>query len=414
MVWVAPSGESRADRAWFDHSLQHPATSLNSPSELCQFRRYVFSSHSNKYGRLSGSPTGHAKHMSLSVTEPIAAVEDGRDVAQRILAALAASQSGVGRIECPLHFDSRPSLLLAGRLGVVRCAAGCLDGKWAKPAVLFRAMGLDKSAITELCGQVPQVASPVRKAAKYETLRSDLRCVLEYLDERWTAKTRLFGRAQYSQRVHEWASYRGYSLDRLDSWLREIDGLDRAALQAAFSETALQSAGLKTVDGRWVCSAWWGLLVVCRNRQKTPIWAQAVGLTRTARQVAKYRNLAGVPPQPFGLDTLGSKRRIVIAEGLTDSLSLLSSGMHLAHDGSVRSGRRTWGVLGVPGVASWKTSWFDEIADGTEVIVAFDADDAGDKASERVQNLLGSRCHVWRWRPENGDLNDAMLSLSDG
>jgi hypothetical protein len=339
--------------------------------------------------------------------------EETWNTARAVLDALRPSdRRGVSAIRCPLHTDSKPSLLVAERIGMIRCAAGCLNGRWVTPQRLFVEMGIPVAEAKDLVAKTLPTASarPGRNPGSKRPPQQDLalRRVLEFLEERQANRAKVFG-YEIHPKAEEWAVSRGLRVDRIREWLLYIDDDDRRALLAHFPLRVLALAGLwGGAYGGWAITPDWGLLIICRDTAGVPIWAQAVGLTAQARLWAKYRNLLGVAPAPFGLDTVVGKRTVVVAEGMTDALAVLSSRRCPSKSGRLIS-RTSLGVIGVPGVTSWRPEWFTGIKAGAELIVGFDADAAGDAAAKRLMALLKRRgFYVRRWRPEGGDLNDIL------
>ena len=68
-------------------------------------------------------------------------------------------------------------------------------------------------------------------------------------------------------------------------------------------------------------------------------------------------------------------------------------------------------VVSVPdGEGSWKTQFTDELAHIEDIVVAFDNDAAGRKASEKVSEALGRhRCRIGRWPDDANDPNELLM-----
>ena len=104
---------------------------------------------------------------------------------------------------------------------------------------------------------------------------------------------------------------------------------------------------------------------------------------------------------PYGaeaLDDLGEQTAVVFVEGAIDVL---------ARRDKYREAKADRVVLGVPGVAHWRSEWAD-YAKGRYAFVGLDADAAGEaKALEVMADLQGKALKVTRIKPKTGkDWND--------
>ena len=86
----------------------------------------------------------------------------------------------------------------------------------------------------------------------------------------------------------------------------------------------------------------------------------------------------------------------VICEGESDCLVSWQCGMK---------------AVGVPGALNWKPEWAWLFRDAREVVLAFDADDAGHRGSHKISRSLTKAGVNWRTAdiPEGRDLNDLYL-----
>lgn len=315
---------------------------------------------------------------------------------------------------CPLHADSRPSLLVASRHQRIRCAAGCFGGQWVDPLTLFMAMGVDRQEAVRLVASsrhgrpaaaVPRVAS--RMAAASDPHRIALGRVVGFLDRRTRAREKVLGPSHWDPAVVSWAAERGFDLGAVGTWLAEFDSPARRALRAHFPRETLVMAGLCYDSGRWTAGPEWGVLFVYRDRAGTPVWTQAVALEAEARARCKYKNPIGISPVAFGCDTVTDATRVVVVtEGVTDALSVLQHQEYPSTSGRLSRALGRVGAIGLAGVEQRSTEWLGLLSRRHQVLVAFDPDDAGDAGAERLLSLLKKRgLAARRWRPVGGDLN---------
>ena len=154
--------------------------------------------------------------------------------------------------------------------------------------------------------------------------------------------------------------------------LREISNYHELSerLQAEFSETQLIESGLFNEKGN---------LRYFKHPLIFPfIDLEGKALTFQARAIDKETtpkelNLRGGIPIPFNLGAVKAPNPIVyLCEGAIDTLSLLEKGFH---------------AVGIPGVGSFKREWVSYFK-GKKIIIAFDADEAGDKGADFVLKML--------------------------
>ena len=166
-----------------------------------------------------------------------------------------------------------------------------------------------------------------------------------------------------------------------------------ASLVGQFGPSDLALAGLLR-DGRL---AWpWHLLILP--------WRSLDGTISTLQR-RRVVSDCGPPPyvfpralrpaEPFGADVFraaGTDLPVAFVEGALDVLALRT----------IIRGRSSHVVLGVPGVATWRPTW-TEYARGRRVVLAFDADEAGDRAAAaRATELRSVASEVRRARPRVG------------
>jgi hypothetical protein len=58
-------------------------------------------------------------------------------------------------------------------------------------------------------------------------------------------------------------------------------------------------------------------------------------------------------------------------------------------------------VLGLPGSGAWSIDVAARVPSGARVYVRTDPDGAGDAYADLVNDFLGRRCDVRRWRPRS-------------
>lgn len=110
---------------------------------------------------------------------------------------------------------------------------------------------------------------------------------------------------------------------------------------------------------------------------------------------SKWLSSPGAQPVLYNLRSLEAKELsgVVVCEGPADTITAA-----LALDGLPVA------VVGVPGVAAWRTEWARYL-DGLPVVLALDSDTAGQRLAEKLRAELGSRRVVTLELPEK-DLTD--------
>lgn len=136
----------------------------------------------------------------------------------------------------------------------------------------------------------------------------------------------------------------------------------------------------------------------------------------------KYRDAAGRKSSETGsrrgiynVNDVRFKPYVILCEGESDTLAVWSELTSGKYDAAVVD---TFGVGGIPGVAASRSTWDVwalELLWAKRVIVAYDADDAGDTGSQLPLDAVGDK--GVRYRPTHGkDMNDHLLNggnLSD-
>lgn len=136
----------------------------------------------------------------------------------------------------------------------------------------------------------------------------------------------------------------------------------------------------------------------------------------------KYRDAAGRKSSETGsrrgiynVNDVRFKPYVILCEGESDTLAVWSELTSGQYDAAVVD---KFGVGGIPGVAASRSTWDVwalELLWAKRVIVAYDADDAGDTGSQLPLDAVGDK--GVRYRPTHGkDMNDHLLNggnLSD-
>lgn len=113
---------------------------------------------------------------------------------------------------------------------------------------------------------------------------------------------------------------------------------------------------------------------------------------------SKYMNIRGQCTHSYNHKVLYYARNsIMICEGAMDVFSAVELGFQ--------------NVIGIPGVSSFKSEWLDDIQ-ARRVVLAFDADKAGDEAFKSLSEIIGRKgIEVVRFDGLNGakDLNELLV-----
>ena len=188
-----------------------------------------------------------------------------------------------------------------------------------------------------------------------------------------TAATRFYLRSMLrSAEAREYLGSRGISFDtacRLGLGYAPGDGLRRYLEAAGFGGERIRASGLFTERGERFA----GMVVVPDLASGRVRWL--VGRAIDPERTPRFQALPG-PKPVLGLGQLGAAPRyVVLTEGVFDWLAL-----------------EQWGL---PAVAALGTQGMERVAGSLlafpRVFLAFDADDAGREAAERLESLLGGR-----------------------
>ena len=96
---------------------------------------------------------------------------------------------------------------------------------------------------------------------------------------------------------------------------------------------------------------------------------------------------------PWSVPEKGEAGATALVEGVIDALSLRALGFE---------GR----ILAVPGVSCWRDEFLRHVRG--ELLLALDADDAGDEASDQLAKRLRGKARIKRLRPKAKDWNDMI------
>ena len=210
-----------------------------------------------------------------------------------------------------------------------------------------------------------------------------------------TAAVRFYaGQLRRSPAAREYLASRGVALDaslRLGLGYAPGSGLREALESDGFNAGRLRDCGLFTERGERFA----GMVVVPDASGGLVRWlvGRAIDPDRTPR----FQALPGSKPV-LGLGRLGPAPPFaVVAEGVFDWLALAQ-----------------WGV---PAVAALGTQGVEKVAEGLRgcprVFLAFDADDAGHEATERLAGLLGRRAAAVTLPQGVGDVGE-LAALPQG
>ena len=283
---------------------------------------------------------------------------------------------GRGRVRqgvCPFHDEAEGSFTVYADSQRYYCF-GCGDGGDVLDFIQ-RMEGLSlPEAIQRLGGGVGLVPGPaVRPKAQVRPRRATVEAVPQRDPALMTAATRFYLRSTLrSAEAREYLASRGILFDtacRLGLGYATGDGLRQYLGAAGFGEERIRASGLFTEHGERFA----GMVVVPDLAYGRVRWlvGRAVGPDVTPR----FQALPG-PKPVLGLGRLGRGASwLVAAEGLFDWLALTQ-----------------WGF---PAVAALGTQGMERVAGSLlgcrRVFLAFDADDAGREAAERLECLLGER-----------------------
>ena len=282
---------------------------------------------------------------------------------------------GRGRVRqgvCPFHDEAEASFTVYGDSERWYCFGCGLGGDVLD--FIRRVEGLTlPEAIRRLDGGSWTVPRAARSQATVQPRRPKAVAVPPRDPALLTAAARFYaGQLRRSPAAREYLASRGVGLDaalRLGLGYAPGSGLREALESDGFTAERLRDCGLFTERGERFA----GMVVVPDASGGLVRWlvGRAIDPDRTPRSQA----LPG-PKPVLGLGRLGPAPPFaVVAEGVFDWLALAQ-----------------WGV---PAVAALGTQGVEKVAEGLRgcprVFLAFDSDDAGLEATERLAGLLGRR-----------------------
>ena len=285
---------------------------------------------------------------------------------------------GRGRVRqgvCPFHQESEGSFTVYADTSRFYCF-GCGVGGDVLDFIQ-RAEGLTlPEAIQRLGGGTGLGASPVVRSRTQAAPRRSAAPVVPQRDPAaLSAATRFYLRSMLrSSEAREYLASRGIGFDtacRLGLGYAPGDGLRRYLEAAGFGGERIRASGLFT-------ERFAGMVVVPDLTSGRVRWL--VGRAIDPERSPRFQALAGSKPV-LGLGRLGAAPSwVVLTEGVFDWLALTE-----------------WGL---PAVAALGTQGMERVAGSLlafpRVFLAFDADDAGREAAERLESLLGRRAATVR------------------
>ena len=284
---------------------------------------------------------------------------------------------GRGRVRqgvCPFHQETEGSFTVYGDTERWYCF-GCGQGGDVLDFVQ-RTDGLSlPEAIQRLGGGAPATVAAPRRAA--EPRRASAAVVPPRDPALLTAALRFYLRAMLrSREAREYLDSRGIAFDtacRLGLGYAPGDGLRQYLGAAGFGGERMRASGLLTERGERFA----GMVVVPDLAWGRVGWL--VGRAIEPDVTPRFQALPGPRPPVLGLGWIDQAPTwVVVAEGLFDWLALMQ-----------------WGL---PGVAALGTQGLERVALAlrgcARVFLAFDSDDAGREAAERLAGPLGRRAAV--------------------
>ena len=298
---------------------------------------------------------------------------------------------GRGRVRqgvCPFHDEAEGSFTVYGDTQRFYCF-GCGVGGDVLDFIQ-RVEGLTlPEAIRRLDGGSWTVPRAARSQATVQPRRPKAVAVLPRDPALLTAAARFYaGQLRRSPAAREYLASRGVGPDaaaRLDLGYAPGRGLQEALDSDGFTTERLRDSGLFMERG---AERFTGMVVVPEVSGGLVRWL--VGRAIDANRTPRFQALPG-PKPVLGLGRLGPAPPFaVVAEGVFDWLALAQ-----------------WGV---PAVAALGTQGVEKVAEGLRgcprVFLAFDSDDAGLEATDRLAGLLGRRASAVTLPQGIGDVGD--------
>ena len=285
---------------------------------------------------------------------------------------------GRGRVRqgvCPFHDEAEGSFTVYGDTERFHCFGCGATGDVLDFVQRTEGLSLPE-AIQRLGGGAGLVPGPaVRPRTQAPPGRASIGAVVPQRDPALlTAATRFYLRSMLrSSEAREYLGSRGISFDtacRLGLGYAAGDGLRQYLQAAGFGGERVRASGLLIERGERFA----GMVVVPDLAWGRVGWL--VGRAVDPGATPRFQALPGPRPPVLGLGRLGRGASwVVVAEGLFDWLALVQ-----------------WGL---PAVAALGTQGMERVAAALSgcrrVFLAFDADDAGLAAAERLEGLLRDR-----------------------
>lgn len=142
-----------------------------------------------------------------------------------------------------------------------------------------------------------------------------------------------------------------------------------------------------------------GHVVQIRGR----IWGEVRG--------GKYLSGPGEPVRAFNIDSLDGAEEVVLCEGEFDAIRL-----HEVLKASPEERLRRLAVVGLPGTSAYPEELDDYLSDIKRIFIAFDSDDPGKLAAEKLREKYGARARVLELPTTDGrkcDWTEYLLPIQD-
>jgi DNA primase len=178
-------------------------------------------------------------------------------------------------------------------------------------------------------------------------------------------------------------------------YIEDYQGLNEL-LKKSYSIEDLQEAGLMNDKGnlRFYRHP---LIFPYLNREGKVVYFQARAIDKEVQP--KELSLKGRIWVPYNAPALDEKAGLIyICEGVIDTLTLLQ------HD---------FPAIGVPGVSHFKREWIGWM-ENKRIMIAFDADKAGQEGAQKLQKLLaeyGKQAEIIKTPDGTNDINESFGSL---
>ena len=280
---------------------------------------------------------------------------------------------GRGRVRqgvCPFHDEVEGSFTVYADTERFHCFGCGATGDVLDFIQRTESLSLPE-AIRKLDGGAPSTVAAPRRAVSPR--RQSAVMVPQRNPAALSAATRFYLRSMlHSSEGQEYLDSRGINFDtacRLGLGYAPGDGLRRYLEAAGFGGERIRASGLFTERGERFA----GMVVVPDLTSRRVRWL--VGRAIDPERSPRFQALPG-PKPVLGLGRLGANPSwVVLTEGVFDWLALTQ-----------------WGL---PAVAALGTQGMERVAASlrgcSRVFLAFDADDAGREAAERLGGLLGRR-----------------------